>query len=175
MFSRTREAKGTGADRNRILAIWYVYFRLELRPLRDFKLAIRNRGTRSGTVLTRQCGIGPTGEACRIDDGPEVPCTGHNQACEDMKAEIKWVPSMENHDALPYVIIASSAQWSMGVKPREAQCDMRSLQCSYKYRMDVDGYGWSSRFRKLLSSKSLIIKPTVYVSSIVVQVKKDQC
>lgn len=33
----------------------------------------------------------------------------------------------------------------------------------YKYRMDVDGYGWSSRFRKLLSSKSLIMKPTVYV------------
>jgi hypothetical protein len=92
---------------NRILAIWYVYFRLqlELRPVRDFTLGVRPRGCR--TVLTRQCGIGPTGEACRIDDGPEVPCTGHNQACEDMKAEIKWVPSMENHDALPYVLFST--------------------------------------------------------------------
>lgn len=39
------------------------------------------------------------------------------------------------------------------------------LMARYKYRFDIDGYGWSSRFRKLLSSNSLIIKSTVYVSS----------
>jgi beta-1,2-xylosyltransferase len=36
---------------------------------------------------------------------------------------------------------------------------------SYRYRLDVDGYGWSSRWQKLLSTNSVVLKSTIYVSS----------
>jgi beta-1,2-xylosyltransferase len=64
-----------------------------------------------------------------------------------MKAEIHFKNSTSNIEALPLV------------------CDADHADARYKYRLDIDGYGWSSRFRKLLSSNSLIIKSTVYVSS----------
>lgn len=35
----------------------------------------------------------------------------------------------------------------------------------YRYRLDVDGYGWSSRWQKLLSTNSVVLKSTIYVSS----------
>lgn len=38
----------------------------------------------------------------------------------------------------------------------------RGSESSYKYLLDVDGNGWSSRFRRLLSSGSVVLKSTVY-------------
>lgn len=35
-------------------------------------------------------------------------------------------------------------------------------QNDYKYQLDVDGTGWSSRFRRLLSSRSAVIKSTIF-------------
>ena len=32
----------------------------------------------------------------------------------------------------------------------------------YKYVIDIDGNGWSSRFKRLMSSNSLVFKSTVY-------------
>lgn len=34
----------------------------------------------------------------------------------------------------------------------------------YRYRLDVDGYGWSSRWQKLLTTNSVVLKSTIYVS-----------
>jgi hypothetical protein len=35
---------------------------------------------------------------------------------------------------------------------------------SYKFRLDVDGFGWTTRWRKELSSNSVVLKATLYVS-----------
>jgi hypothetical protein len=35
----------------------------------------------------------------------------------------------------------------------------------YRYRLDVDGYGWSSRWQKLLTTNSVVLKSTIYVSA----------
>lgn len=51
-------------------------------------------------VLTTQCGVGPTGEACRLDGKHEIPCVV-DHACEQMRKEIKFKESMTNKDALP--------------------------------------------------------------------------
>lgn len=35
----------------------------------------------------------------------------------------------------------------------------------YKYHLDVDGFGWTTRFRTELSTGSVIFKATLYVSN----------
>ena len=37
-----------------------------------------------------------------------------------------------------------------------------SLGLQYKYMLDVDGNGWSGRFHKLMSTKSMVLKSTLF-------------
>jgi hypothetical protein len=53
--------------------------------------------------------------------------------CDEMVAEIKFKPRVD---------------------PREA--------IHYKYVLDIDGNGWSSRFHRLLASGSVVVKSTIY-------------
>lgn len=39
---------------------------------------------------------------------------------------------------------------------------LRGSEAAYKYLLDVDGNGWSSRFRRLMAGGSVVLKSTVY-------------
>lgn len=34
----------------------------------------------------------------------------------------------------------------------------------YKYRLDIDGFGWTARWRRQLSTGSVVFKASIYVS-----------
>lgn len=39
---------------------------------------------------------------------------------------------------------------------------VRSADASYKYLLDVDGNGWSARFKRLMSTNSVVLKSTIF-------------
>ncbi|CED82150.1 Endoplasmic reticulum protein EP58, contains filamin rod domain and KDEL motif [Phaffia rhodozyma] len=69
-------------------------------------------------------------------DGP-VQCSATDGTCDVIAKEIKFAPR---------VSWASSVNWHL----------------MYKYVIDVDGNGWSSRFRRTLLYGAVVLKSTVY-------------
>ncbi|KAK8869838.1 hypothetical protein IAR55_000406 [Kwoniella newhampshirensis] len=65
--------------------------------------------------------------------GVPVQCDKEDGSCDDMAREIKFLDRVSKEDSL-----------------------------KYKYVLDVDGNGWSSRFRRLLSSNNVVLKSTLY-------------
>ncbi|WWD15888.1 hypothetical protein CI109_100312 [Kwoniella shandongensis] len=65
--------------------------------------------------------------------GVPVQCNKEDGSCDDMAREIKFLDRVRKEDSL-----------------------------KYKYVIDVDGNGWSSRFRRLLSSNNVVLKSTLY-------------
>lgn len=46
--------------------------------------------------------------------------------------------------------------------PKDVQ--VADLDNRHKFRLDVDGFGWTTRFREELSKNNVVIKVTLYVS-----------
>lgn len=83
-----------------------------------------------------------------------------------------------------YPVKELNERWlDVGLSGGSAQCDVADGSCqeldaefewkeqirgpeglTYKYVIDVDGNGWSSRFRRLLLSNNVVLKTTLYVS-----------
>lgn len=59
-------------------------------------------------------------------------CEEEDGTCEDLRNEYRWEYRMDQDEA-----------------------------AQYKYIIDVDGNAWSARFKRLLSSGSLIFKSTI--------------
>lgn len=51
-------------------------------------------------------------------------------------------------------IVQAEFDFAARVSPQEA--------AKYKFNLDVDGNGWSSRFRRLLTSSSVVMKSTIF-------------
>ncbi|KAK1922899.1 glycosyl transferase family 90-domain-containing protein [Papiliotrema laurentii] len=67
-----------------------------------------------------------------LTDGP-MQCSKEDGTCQEMQEQIDWSPRVEP-----------------------------SIAAKYKYVIDVDGNGWSSRFHRLLLSGSVNLKSTIY-------------
>ncbi|WVR05243.1 hypothetical protein IAU60_002255 [Kwoniella sp. DSM 27419] len=65
--------------------------------------------------------------------GQPVQCNKEDGSCDDMAREIDFMPRV--HKEFGY---------------------------QFKYVMDVDGNGWSSRFRRLMASNNVVLKSTLY-------------
>lgn len=65
-----------------------------------------------------------------------VNCPGDYFSCLEMLDEHEWKPVVPFEESL-----------------------------KYKYHLDVDGFGWTTRFRTELSTGSVIFKATLYVSA----------
>jgi hypothetical protein len=52
---------------------------------------------------------------------------------------------------------------SLGSFPRSSSHSLpHSLTHSYKYLLDIDGNGWSARFKRLMSTNSAVLKSTMF-------------
>nr|WVH01970.1 glycosyl transferase family 90 protein [Naematelia aurantialba] len=67
-----------------------------------------------------------------LTGGPHQ-CSKEDGTCDDMNREIKWMGRVRKEDA-----------------------------AKYKYVIDVDGNGWSSRFRRLLAGNNVVLKSTLF-------------
>ncbi|KAK4683682.1 hypothetical protein P7C73_g6549, partial [Tremellales sp. Uapishka_1] len=67
-----------------------------------------------------------------LSGGP-VQCKKEDGSCDEMAKEIDFMTRVRKEDSL-----------------------------KYKFVVDVDGNGWSSRFRRLLSSNNVVLKSTLY-------------
>lgn len=65
--------------------------------------------------------------------GGPAQCSHEDGSCAEMDEEFEWRPSVRGNQAL-----------------------------EYKYVVDVDGNGWSSRFRRLLKSNHVVLKSTLF-------------
>lgn len=65
--------------------------------------------------------------------GGPSQCSEEDGTCDEMETEFEWRPSVRGDEAL-----------------------------EYKYIVDVDGNGWSSRFRRLLKSNQVVLKSTLF-------------
>jgi hypothetical protein len=75
----------------------------------------------------------------------------------------KWAPAMAD---VAYTGEPINCEWYICDKLKQAY-EFRGghdgkAQGRYKYIMDVDGNGWSSRFKRLITSNALIFKSTIY-------------
>ncbi|WRT67118.1 uncharacterized protein IL334_004084 [Kwoniella shivajii] len=66
--------------------------------------------------------------------GVPLQCHEEDGSCEDMRREIEFMGRVKKEDSL-----------------------------KYKYVMDVDGNGWSGRFRRLLSDDNVVFKSTLFI------------
>ena len=76
-----------------------------------------------------------------------------------MLSEYEWLDTMSLEETIPCV-----HGWRHEIPPIYIEVTDSGDDCSYRYRLDVDGYGWSSRWQKLLSTDSVVLKSTIYVS-----------
>ncbi|RXK36431.1 hypothetical protein M231_06275 [Tremella mesenterica] len=67
-----------------------------------------------------------------LSDGP-TQCSEEDGSCDELEMEIDFMPRVRKEDAV-----------------------------KYKYVIDVDGNGWSSRFRRLLAGNNVVLKSTVF-------------
>ncbi|KAJ2926441.1 hypothetical protein H1R20_g10653, partial [Candolleomyces eurysporus] len=75
----------------------------------------------------------------------------------------KWAPAMAD---VAYTGEPINCEWDICDKLKQAYEFRKGhdgkAQGRYKYIMDVDGNGWSSRFKRLITSNALIFKSTIY-------------
>ncbi|ORY33787.1 glycosyl transferase family 90-domain-containing protein [Naematelia encephala] len=102
----------------------------------DAKLPILlDRAASGGGLETQMLSISEMNEAwfdAGLTGGPHQ-CTKEDGTCDDMNREIHWLDRVKKEDA-----------------------------AKYKYVIDVDGNGWSSRFRRLLAGNNVVLKSTLF-------------
>lgn len=119
---------------------------------KEWKLSQRNRlvtwaNERNGTTIVLPAYVSPSekvglgNEANKTDINPvlfDAAFAGHPLFCGENECQ----ELLEMYDWRPFQSISEAGK--------------------YKYVLDVDGNGWSSRFKRLMTSNSLIFKATVY-------------
>ncbi|WWD18593.1 hypothetical protein CI109_103046 [Kwoniella shandongensis] len=65
--------------------------------------------------------------------GDPIQCLDEDGTCADMRTEIQWAPHQRGEELN-----------------------------KHKFLLDIDGNGWSGRFRKLMSTNSVVIKMTMF-------------
>ncbi|TDL20407.1 hypothetical protein BD410DRAFT_841288 [Rickenella mellea] len=68
--------------------------------------------------------------------------------------DVKFVTPILGASDETHKVLEGMFEWGKHMRTEDSE--------TYKYVMDVDGNGWSSRFRRLLSSNSVVFKSTTY-------------
>ncbi|KAG5645658.1 hypothetical protein DXG03_005495 [Asterophora parasitica] len=104
----------------------------------------------SGLNGTVKVLIPPLKDGKRVGEGTEIPRSRFNPAMADMAFAGEPVGCHE--ETCPELL--RNYEWRKRQGGKESG--------SFKYVLDVDGNAWSSRFKRLITSNSLIFKATVY-------------
>lgn len=91
-----------------------------------------------------------------------VPVQCDDETCKVMEKLIDFAPTMVS--AVFYEFFCRDTDKSQIVYHISYYCLLQGLDESYQYKylMDVDGNGWSGRFHRLMSTKSVVLKSTIF-------------
>ncbi|KIJ63998.1 glycosyltransferase family 90 protein [Hydnomerulius pinastri MD-312] len=94
----------------------------------------------------------PVSETERVGSGEDIQMSSLNPAMLDIAFAGQPLSCSKSKDQCE--LLLASYEW----RPKQSIAEAGQ----YKYIMDVDGNGWSSRFKRLMTSNSLIFKSTIY-------------